>query len=151
MPHSPFSSEANGACSDHCQSPWVGGFLSLGPEAVLGCLVLGELVSLERVGLGVLFLLVGLVLSIATDVSQERVVCSRSEESDWVQLARSPEEKREREVDEGVSKIAEITRLVELGPESLAAVTYLGWRTMLQTPSRFRVALPVFFLCLLSW
>lgn len=92
MPHSPFSSEADGACSNHCQSPWVGGFLSLGPEAVLGRLVLGELVSLERIGLGVLLLLVGLVLSITTDVSQERIVGSRGEESDWVQLARAPEE-----------------------------------------------------------
>lgn len=150
MPHSPFSSEANGACSNHCQSPRVGGFLGLRPEAVLGRLVLGELVSLERVGLGVLLLLVGLVLSITTDVSQERIVGSRGKESDWVQLARSPEEERERQVDEGVSKVAGITRLVELGSESLGVGTYLGWRTMLQTPSRFRVALPVF-LCLLSW
>jgi hypothetical protein len=151
MPHCPFSSKANSACPNHCKGPRVGGFLSLGPEAVLGCLVLGKLVSLQWIGLGVLLLLVGLVLSITADVSQECVVGGRSEESDRVELARSPEEKREREVDENISKVAEINRLVGVRPKSLAGYTYLGWRTMLQTPSRFKVVLPVFFLCLLSW
>lgn len=106
MPHSPFSSETDGACSDDSQGPWVGSFLSLGPETVLSCLIFGELVGLDRVGLGVLLLLVGLVLSIATDVSQEYVVGGRCEESDGVELARSPEEEGEREMDEGVTKIA---------------------------------------------
>lgn len=95
MPHSSLSSETDGACSNNCQSPRVGGFLSLGPEAILGSLVLSELVGLRRVGLGILLLLVGLVLSIATDVSQECVVGSWREESDGMELARSPEEKRE--------------------------------------------------------
>lgn len=106
MAHSPFSSETHGACSNDCQSPWVGSFLGLGPETVLSCLVLGELVGLDRVGLGVLLLLVGLVLSIATDVSQEGVVGGRCEESDGMELARSPEEEGEREMDEGVTKVA---------------------------------------------
>ena len=150
MPHSPFSSEANDACSNHCQGPWVGGFLRLGPETVLSRLVLGEVVGFEWIGLGVLLLLVGLVLSITADVSQECIVGGRSKERDWVELARSPEEEREREVDESVSEVAGIIRSVQVGLKSLAVGTYLGWRTMLQTPSRFRVALPVF-LCLLSW
>lgn len=106
MPHSPLSNETDGACSNDRQSPRVGGFLGLRPEAVLGCLVLGELVGLGRVGLGVLLLLVCLVLSIATDVSQECVVGGRGEESDGMDLARPPEEEREREVDQGVTKVA---------------------------------------------
>lgn len=106
MAHSPFSSEAHSACSNDCQSPRVGSFLSLGPETVLSCLVLGELVGLGRVGLGVLLLLVGLILTIATDVSQEGVVGGRREESDGMELARSPEEQGERQMHEGVTKVA---------------------------------------------
>lgn len=113
MSHKPFSSETNGACSNDGQSPWVGNFLNLGPETILGCLVLGKLVGLERVGLGILLLLIGLVLSIATDVSQECVVGGRCEEGDGVELARTPEEEREREMDESVTKVAGTTRLVE--------------------------------------
>lgn len=113
MAHSPFSSETNGSCPNDCQSPWVGGFLSLGPEAVLGCLVLGELVGLERVALGVLLLLVCLILSIATDISQECVVGCRCKESDRMKLARSPQEKREREMNKGVTEVAGIARLAD--------------------------------------
>lgn len=113
MAHNPLSSETNGACSNNSQSPWVGSLLSLGPEAVLSCLVLGELVGLERVGLGVLLLLVGLGLSIATDVSKEGIVGGRCEESDGVELARSPEEERERQVDESVTQVAGNNRSVE--------------------------------------
>lgn len=69
MPHNPFRSEADDTRSDDGQSPRVGRFLSPGPEAVLGGLVLGELSGLLWVALGVLLLLVSLVLSVATDVS----------------------------------------------------------------------------------
>lgn len=106
MPHSPFSSEPDGACSNYSQGPRVGSFLGPGPEAVLSRLVFGEFVGLGRVGLGVLLLLVGLVLSIATDVSQECVVGGWCEEGDGMELARSPEEEREREMDKGVTKVA---------------------------------------------
>lgn len=113
MPHSPLSGETHSTCSNDRQSPRVGGFLGLGPEAVLGCLVLGEFVGLDRVGLGVLLLLVCLVLSVATDVPQECVVGCRGEEGDGMKLARSPQEEREREVNESVTKVAGITRLVQ--------------------------------------
>lgn len=137
MPHSSFSSETDGACSNDCQSPRVGGFLSLGPEAVLVCLVLGELIGLHRVGLGILLLLVGLALSIATDVSQECVVGSRREESDGMELARSPEEKREREMDEGVTKVAGTSRLVDGRNRSNGSWYVLG--VAHDTPDTFAV------------
>lgn len=95
MPHNPFGRETNGASPNHCQRPWVGGFLNLGPEAVLVYPILGELFGLERIGLCVLLLLVGLVLSITANVSQECVVGGGSKKSDGMELARSPEEERE--------------------------------------------------------
>lgn len=87
----------NQACSTgskHHQGPWVLALLDFGPEAVLSLPVLNELTGFDLV-LGILLLLVGLILSITTDVSQESIVGDGTENGDGVKLAGAPEEERE--------------------------------------------------------
>lgn len=72
-----------------------------------------------------------------------------------MELAGAPEEEREGGMDESVTKVA-AKSIVSSGEEgrrrgNKSEKTDFGWRTMLQTPDRFSVALPVFFLWLLSW
>jgi hypothetical protein len=128
VPHSPLSSETDDACSDHCQGPWVASFLCLGPKAILGRPELDELSGLDRVDLGVLILLVSLGVSIPADISQECVVGGRGKERDWVELARTPEEDGEREVDQSVSEVAGIIKSVlQVGLGSLAVGRIRTW------------------------
>ena len=106
MPDNALSGQTCGTCSKNRQGPRVGTLLDLGPEAVLALLVLGELPGLSRVGLGILLLLVGLVLRIATNVSKEGIVGDGTEEGDRVKLSRAPEEEREGQVNKCVTKVA---------------------------------------------
>lgn len=110
VPENALSDHTCSTCSKHRQGPWVRALLNIRPEAVLGLLVLGELAGLGRV-LGVFFLLVGLILSIASDISQEGIIGDGSEKGDGVELARAPKEEREGQMNKCVSKVADDTEL----------------------------------------
>ncbi|KUI55492.1 hypothetical protein VP1G_10755 [Cytospora mali] len=105
VPDNALNDQACSTRSKYRQGPWIGALLNLGPEAVLAMLVRGEVAGLDRI-LGILLLLVGLVLRIAADVSQECIVGSRAEKGNGVEFARAPEEEREGQVNESVAKIA---------------------------------------------
>lgn len=106
MPHDALQRQSSCTQTQDRQRPGVRSLLGARPEAVLGLLVLGKLLGLGRVGLGVPRLLVLLQLRIASNVAQEGVVGNRSQQHKWVELARSPEEQREREVNQSITKIA---------------------------------------------
>lgn len=143
-PGNSLQSQARGTDSKHGKSPRVGSFLDLGPETVLGLLILGEFLGLNGAGLCVSLCLGGFILSITTDVAQEGVVGKWAKKDEWVKFAGTPEEEREGEVHQSVAEVASTGMSARPNGErrrkKLEENTYLGWRTMLQTPARFRVA-----------
>lgn len=106
VPHNTLNDQACGTGPKHRQGPWVAALLDLGPEAVLCLLIFRELAGLDRV-LGIFLLLVCLILRITTHVSQEGVVGDGAEDGDGVELAGTPQEERERQVNECVTEVAE--------------------------------------------
>lgn len=101
----PLQHQPSSTSSQNRQCPGIGGFLGLGPEAVLSLPVLSKLLCLDRVGLGITLRLRRLILCVTTNVAKEGVVGDGAEENNGVQLSGAPEEEGEGEVYKGITKV----------------------------------------------
>lgn len=106
MPRDPLQNQTTSTGPEDYQGPRVCGLLNLGPEAIGGLPVVRKLLRLDGVGLDVPLRLGGLVLRIAPNVAQEGVVGGGAEENKGVQFPGAHKEEREREMNEGITKVA---------------------------------------------